>query len=301
MSSSSARSRVGFVVLLHVAGMAAIVLAASPARADSKVMSPAACRLAGSGTTGLTYGAGHVTNTSGATLSIACPLVRDTVSSLTGLVDLEVAVSDPGGTMSCTAHAVDRAGNIIKTVGLTTPGTGSRIIDFAAALNVSVDRGHFQVICSVPNNAAIHSIFYQGPDPVPPPVAGAKVVSPAACRLLGGGTSGLTYGAGHVTNTSGASASVVCPIVRDNTSNTTGLRDAEVAVTDATGTMSCAAVSVDRAGNILKSVGVTIPGTGSRIIDFGSSMNLGVSRGHYQVTCNVPNGAKIHSVYYDEF
>jgi hypothetical protein len=301
MPSSFARSRVGFVVLLHVAGMAAIVLVASPARADSKVMSPAACRLANNGTTGLTYGAGHVTNTSGATVSIACPLVRDTVSSLTGLVDLEVAVTDASGTMSCSGNAVDRAGNIVKTVGLATPGTGSRIIDFAAALNVSVDRGHFQVICTVPNNAAIHSIFYQGPDPVPPPVAGAKVVAPAQCRLLGGGTSGLTYGAGHVTNTSGAAAAVVCAIVRDNTSNTNGLRDAEVAVTDATGTMTCSAVAVDRAGNLLKSVGLTIPGTGSRIIDFGSSLNLSVSRGHYQVTCNLPNNARIHSVYYDEF
>ena len=299
--SSFARSRVGFVVLLQVAGVAAMVLAASPARADSKVISPSACRLAGSGTTGLTYGAGHVTNSSGATADIVCPLVRDTVSSLSGLLDLEVAVTDATGTMSCAAHAVDRAGNLIKTVGLATPGTGSQIIDFAGALNVSVDRGHFQVICTVPNGGRIHSIYYQGPDPVPPPVAGAKVVSPGACRLLGGGTTGLTYGAGHVTNSSGATANVVCPIVRDNTSNTTGLRDAEVAVTDATGTMSCSAVSVDRAGTILKSVGVTIPGTGSRIIDFGSSMNLGVSRGHYQVTCSVPNGGKIHSVYYDEF
>jgi hypothetical protein len=270
---------------------------ASQARADGKVISPSSCRLAGGGTTGLSYGAGHVTNTSGASAAIVCPVFRDTVSNSNGLLDLEVAVGDSTGTISCDALALDRAGNITKSVTRRTPGTGAQVIDFAATLNASSNRGHYSVICQVPNGSRIHSLFYDEPAESG---ADGKVMAPSACRPAGNVTTGLSYGAGHVTNTSGATMDIVCPIARDNVSNGNGLSDLEVAVNDATGTMSCDGLALDRAGNILKSASRTTPGTGPQVLDFGSTLNLSADRGHYSVICHVPNGSRIHSVFFGE-
>ncbi len=126
------------------------------------------------------------------------------------------------------------------------------------------------------------------------------MIGPSPCRPAGNVTTGLTYGAGHVTNTSGALMAVVCPIVRDNASNATGLVDLEVAVTDATGTLSCEAIAVGRTGNLLKISPKTILGPGNQILDFGNTLNVSEDRGHYSVVCHLPANAQIHSIFYAE-
>jgi hypothetical protein len=277
--------------------LAALAAARPALAADGKIVSPSACHPAGSAVTGLTYGAGHVTNSSSGNIDIVCPIVRDTVSNGNGLSDVEVAVTDPTGTMSCEALAVDRAGNILKSAPKTTPGTGPQIIDFAATLNVSANKGHYAVICHTPAGARIHSVYYEeGAESG----ADGKVIGPSACRLAGSGTTGLTYGAGHVTNTTTATVSVVCPFVRDNASNATGLADLEVAVTDPTGTLACDAISVDRAGNFVKIMTKATPGTGAQVIDFGTIINASADRGHYSIICRLPANARIHSLFYAE-
>ncbi len=147
-----------FVALCSALGF--VLGTGAVARADSTVLAPSACRPAGTIATGLTYGMGHVTNTSGALLGVVCPLVRNTTFNSTGLRDLEIAITDSTGTASCDVAAVDRAGNLLQIITRVTPGTGHRIIDFGWALTTSVDRGHFQVICRLPPNARIHSIYY---------------------------------------------------------------------------------------------------------------------------------------------
>src|SRR5207244_1286464 len=99
------------LVALSLAGLAGRALAA-----DGKVVSPSACHPAGNVTTGLTYGAGHVTNTSSANIHIVCPIVRDTVSNGNGLANVEVAVTDKTGTISCDAVSVDRTGGIVASI-----------------------------------------------------------------------------------------------------------------------------------------------------------------------------------------
>jgi hypothetical protein len=280
--------------------LAALVVGGGAGRAlaaDGKVVSPSACHPAGTTITGLTYGAGHVTNSSTGNIDIVCPIVRDTVSNGNGLADVEVAVTDSTGTLSCDLIAVDRAGNLLKIVPKATPGTGPQLIDFGAALNTSANKGHFAVICHTPAGGRIHSVYYEeGAESG----ADGKVVGPSPCRPAGSGTTGLTFGAGHVTNTSGATLSVVCPIVRDNASNATGLADLEVAVTDATGTLACDAIAADRAGNLLKVTTKTTPGTGAQVIDFGTALNVSADRGHYSIICRLPANARIHSIFYGE-
>jgi hypothetical protein len=289
-----------FTRLVSLSLLTALALAGSAGRAlaaDGKIVSPSACHPTGSVTTGLTYGAGHVTNNTGGNIDIICPIVRDVVTNGNGLTDLEIAVSDNSGTLSCEALSVDRTGAIGQSVPRSIPAAGHQIIDFGAALNTSSNKGHYAVICHTPAGAAIHSVYYEEGSETG---ADGKVIGASPCHPAGGGTTGLTYGAGHVTNTSGATMNVICPIVRDDATNQDGLVDLEIAVSDPTGTLSCDAVAVGRTGNILKSTTKNTPGTGARVIDFGTALNVSEDRGHYAIICRVPSKASIHSIYYGE-
>lgn len=134
--------------------------------------------------------------------------------------------------------------------------------------------------------------------------ADGKILGPTACKPYGINPSvDLTYGFSHVTNNTGAQVSIVCALVRDTSTNTNGLQDLEVSITDPTGgSMVCNAFSVGRNGATLsqlrKNAGTS---TAPQIIDFGSALNASASRGHYAVVCEVPNGGKIHSIFYEEY
>lgn len=156
MSNSNQRS------LQQVSLVAVLLLLPSftPARADNKLVGPVACRPAGTETAGLQYRVGGVTNVSGAAMDVVCTLIRDTVSNTNGLRDLEVAVTDPAGSLLCDAVSENRAGDPLKIVRRSISGTGSKILDWGSSLNLSVNRGHYSLNCFLPNNATIHSIYY---------------------------------------------------------------------------------------------------------------------------------------------
>lgn len=73
---------------------------------------------------------------------------------------------------------------------------------------------------------------------------------------------------------------VYCPIVRDNTGNTNGLKDLEVNVT---GGMFCTAYSDSPSGQLVSFSIKSRGGAGK--IDFGSSLGASVSGGHHFVNC----------------
>lgn len=131
--------------------------------------------------------------------------------------------------------------------------------------------------------------------------ADAKVLGPMVCHAAAPFLDQtLEYRVGGITNNSGGAVQIVCSLMRDTVSNTNGLRDLEVAVTDPTGSFSCDAVSEDRNGEPVKVVHRSISGTGNKVLDWSSSLNVSVNRGHYSVSCFLPDKASLHSIYYDE-
>jgi hypothetical protein len=136
--------------------------------------------------------------------------------------------------------------------------------------------------------------------------AASSVLGPTVCLrvgLNGGQAVGIEYTTAGVQNISGAPVDILCTLFRDNTTNTNGMQDLELAITDpstAAGGFICDAVSQDRTGNAKKVVRRTNTGVGNQVLDWGGSVNVSVSKGHYAVRCTVPNGATLRSIYYLE-
>ena len=101
----------------------------------------------------------------------------------------------------------------------------------------------------------------------------------------------------------GASGTVVCTMVRDNVTNTNGLSDVELTVFDpsAGGSVVCDLVAQDRNGSPLKIVRRSSTRNGVQTLDWGGSMNLSASKGTYSFICNLPPGARLSSIYFNEF
>jgi len=121
--------------------------------------------------------------------------------------------------------------------------------------------------------------------------------------LVGNASSGLIYTLGGVNNASGGPAEILCTLFRDNTTNLTGMQDLEMSISDPStspGGFSCNAFSLDRKGVIKKNVNRVNSVTGESVLDWGSSVNISVSKGYYAIHCTIPNGATIHSLYYLE-
>jgi len=134
--------------------------------------------------------------------------------------------------------------------------------------------------------------------------AASSVLGPTVClRANSNGLGGFEYTSAGVTNISGAPADLVCALFRDNTTNTNGMQDLEVAFNDpsaAPGGFICDAISQDRVGLVKKVVRRTNGAVGNQVLDWGASLNASVVKGHYAVRCTVPNGATIRSIYYLE-
>src|SRR5690349_21426617 len=81
--------------------------------------------------------------------------------------------------------------------------------------------------------------------------AASSVVGSTVCvraDVVGASGSGLVYTTYGVNNVSGLSVDVVCTLFRDNTSNTNGLQDLELSITDPSsgpGGFICDAISLD--------------------------------------------------------
>lgn len=134
--------------------------------------------------------------------------------------------------------------------------------------------------------------------------AATSVLGSTVCVREGNaGSSGLEYLSSGVINSVGAPANVICSLFRDNTTNTNGMQDLEVSIFDPSGTaggVTCTAFSFDRLGVIRKKVDRTATATGNIIIDWGGSVNVSVTRGHYAIRCTLPAGATLRSIFYTE-
>lgn len=141
-----------------------------------------------------------------------------------------------------------------------------------------------------------------------PAFAATTVLGPTACAIASQFDGRVEITSQYFKNpgNNGRTMPVVCGLFRDNTTNTNGMQDLEVNITNlgATAfTVTCTAYSYERKGGMWKksvprsaTVGV---GTGVTL-DWGSSVNISVSKGFYTVYCELPIDFAIHSIYYQE-
>jgi hypothetical protein len=130
--------------------------------------------------------------------------------------------------------------------------------------------------------------------------AASTVLGATVCLRAAGQLGNVEYNSAGLKNTSGTSMLVVCTLFRDNTVNTNGMQDLEVAINDPVGGTECKAISSDRQGNQKKVVTKTNGATGNVVIDFGSSLNVSVAKGYYTVQCQIPDQAIIRTIFYVE-
>jgi hypothetical protein len=127
-----------------------------------------------------------------------------------------------------------------------------------------------------------------------------KVLNTASCQMEFNSTAPYFY---HVSGlaTGDTGALFFCALQRDNTTNTNGLEDLEVQTSSsASGVVDCEATSYDLNNNILVDKIVVAPSGTGKTIDFGSTVNVSVAKGHYEVSCFVPPLAVIHTIFYKE-
>jgi hypothetical protein len=136
--------------------------------------------------------------------------------------------------------------------------------------------------------------------------AATSVLGSTVCvraDVVGASGSGLIYTTYGVNNISGTSVDVVCNLFRDNTTNTTGMQALELSITDPStgpGGFICDAISLDHYGNTKKIVNRVNTAVGNSVLNWGSNVNVSVSKGFYALHCTVPNGGWIRSIYYQE-
>jgi hypothetical protein len=107
-----------------------------------------------------------------------------------------------------------------------------------------------------------------------------------------------------VNSGSASTRALECPILRDNTTNTTGLSSATVAVYAATGkTVSCWLYSRDSDGDSTESVNRSVTGGGSSELTWDSDdITTSWSPGYYMLYCQLTgSGTQIRSYRWTEY
>ncbi len=123
----------------------------------------------------------------------------------------------------------------------------------------------------------------------------AKTFHGSECQPYYGSQSGdFNYYTNRIYNTGSSGRWVTCPVVRDNTTNTSGTLGTEIYVSNIAGqTLSCTLYSYDSHGVWVASnyKSTTAGGKQTLFPDVNSSKNMG----NYSLSCYLPKGASIYS------
>jgi hypothetical protein len=124
--------------------------------------------------------------------------------------------------------------------------------------------------------------------------ADTKIIPPYGCIPLVGATNANWYpNGGRMWNYGGSSITIVCPIIRDNTSNTDGMGFSMKVVNSTGNTFTCTLQSFDETASVVKSVSRSTSGVGYQVLEWNHSLDESTVDGSYQVWCTVPPGAGI--------
>lgn len=93
-----------------------------------------------------------------------------------------------------------------------------------------------------------------------------------------------------------------CPILRENTTNITGLDDLDVRVTDFStgGTIDCTAYSMDLNGDVVDSSVQSTTSGGTQWLNFSSALGDSVGSGFYVLLCSLGNLDGVSHYIWDE-
>jgi hypothetical protein len=156
------RKRVGMWLSQTTILAAGVFLAASPAQAwDDHSMPGAACLpFSEAYTTNLFHhwtGKLHNGNASGS-LSVTCPVYRDTPSTTTGVWAAVYIYNPAGKTSSCTFNSGDVDGASLDSETKSTTTTGFQALYFTN-VTVSATWTHYFITCSVPGGGAVNAYY----------------------------------------------------------------------------------------------------------------------------------------------
>jgi len=122
---------------------------------DDKIFPGAVCQANSSA--GVYQSDGSLRNSSSNLFFATCALTRDNVSNLTGLSDLEVAVTPGSDVVGCYALSLTRFGSSVKTVYKERTGSQG-LIDFGSTVNAGQVYGTYVLYCGIGASGPIHSI-----------------------------------------------------------------------------------------------------------------------------------------------
>jgi hypothetical protein len=112
---------------------------------------------------------------------------------------------------------------------------------------------------------------------------------------------GLFHENPGIRNSASSSRLVLCPLERDNTGNGNGLLDLSLGAAVTTGPITCVALSFSQLGSVIKSVFQQSSGNNvNTTISFSSTLNQSSNLGVYDLQCELPSGAAILSINYNE-
>jgi hypothetical protein len=149
--------------------------------------------------------------------------------------------------------------------------------------------------CSVLATAGLLSVSatLAGAQTIPP--HDAKVYHSSECQSQTAlDASSLVYSESGLKNDGGADALVICPIVRDNTTNLNGIMDVRIYISNVSGNQfSCKLYSYDTHRTLIAQSMVSTTAGGSRTLT--TYANSSRAAGHYSIGCNLPPGGRLHA------
>lgn len=141
-----------------------------------------------------------------------------------------------------------------------------------------------------------------GLEPVPFPVSDVKIYHGSQCQYVDINNvnspefynNPLQFDTVGIFNQDAGSTHVVCPIVRDNASNTSGVFSTQVSINNvADREFWCEFISRDHFGQLIaKDRDSTFSG-GNRVLTM--AVNASVADGNYNIYCHMPQGTRIYS------
>lgn len=260
---------------------------------------------------------------------MTCPIVRDNPTSTDGIVDLDVNMIGPGdSTVTCTLYSVAADGSSVQSTTVSSSEQGPLTLDFGnAAQRITSTRsgGSYYLYCSFSDHKDWIVKSYRVVEPTLDDVATpAKLSSAVATGDQKTYTGSFcrpnlvnTFDKSYFMNVAGYyfqvadTPSVLCPLLRDVTSNQNGLADIEFWISaPGEGFVGCGLYVLNAASAIVgqASRGVSFgPEGGVQKIDFKtpgdaiSGPGISDDQGPYGIACSLPKGFSIIGYMIEEF
>jgi len=287
-------TRGSFPLLL---ALAAALAPPAPAEAnDSIIYGGDWCLPEDSGATGVSY-LGYANSSSASARVLVCPMIRQLTTNYSGFASAEVEGYAPsGGSLSCVIYSRNASGTVIDSDSDSFTGPGETELTFSDPGDSSVP-GFYDMKCTLTGSGAklYNYEFWEyasagsGDD--------AALFPGVLCRAASQAEQDdLDYlGTGAVSNGSGSSETVECPLVKDNRNDDDGFDLLEADVYEPANTsMTCSAYAYDHDGDQWD-IASDSTISGQDVATFSALDSI--AGGFHFIRCSVPAGGRVISIY----